>query len=742
MFSQSEKAYFHKTFTALAVSLAVNAVPAFAAESSSSSARASLLEEVMVKARKRAAGEAIQDVPVAITAFSADQFKAVFAEDVVDLGMLSPNVHPTPGSQVGSQAFSIRGLGVAGTVPSDAPAVGVFQNGVYWGMNYGALIDAFDVESVEILRGPQGTLFGRNVTGGAILVNTKRPGQEFGYEAEAVYGSHGRLDMSGAVEGPLGEALRGRLSVLSRKHDGYYDNVLQGGKDAGEDDVSVVRGTLVYEPTATFDATLIVDQYDQNSGQVLVRQVETPGSLPFEEGYREPSDPFDVMHNDPGWADIQVQSSTLEMNWDLGHGVVTSITGYRDLEVNQFGDFDASPSQGLNLAVDVEQDQFSQELRYASSYSDFYNYTVGLYYFQQDWDFREGRAISNNALVFASGNTMDESSYAAFGEVDLRPFDDWMITLGGRFTQEEKEVQTVPFGGCPLDESIPNPLRIQNLRALPCDLGPSDTETWSDVSPKVVVRWEPTENQMTYMSWTKGFRSGGFAARGNNLLPPFDAEEVTAVELGYKGTLWDERLRLNVALYQNDYSDLQRTILTPGTDIAFTQSTQNAGEATIEGAEVELSVQVTDKLLLTASWGLTDASFDEFKGFDLDGDGVSDPDRARKLEFSQVPENTYNLSANYSTEYADYGYLDFRVAMRRIDELYHDDQNLVREPGHNIFDANLTYQPFGAAWSLSLFGKNLGNEDYAFEGASLGSLGTNRFLFPPRTWGVRWTYER
>tara|TARA_E500000305_G_C4029253_1_gene243894 strand:- start:7955 stop:10057 length:2103 start_codon:yes stop_codon:yes gene_type:complete len=699
------------------------------------------LEEVIVKARKRAAGESVQDVPVAVTAFSSDQFKAVFAEDMVDLGMLTPNVHPTPGSQVGSQAFSIRGLGVAGTVPSDAPAVGLFQNGVYWGMNYGALIDAFDVESVEILRGPQGTLFGRNVTGGAILVNTKRPSDDFGYELEGVYGSHGRLDLSAAIEGPLSDRLLGRLSVLSRMHDGYYDNVLQGGKDAGEDNVAAIRGTLVYDILDNIDLTLIADRYDQNSGQVLVRQVDKPGSLPYEEGHRAPSDPFDVAHNDPGWADIEVDSVTLEVNWDLGHGMVTSITGYRDLEVNQFGDFDASPSQGLNLSVDVEQDQLSQELRYASSNSSFFNYTLGLYYFEQDWDYREGRAINNNALVFASGNTMNESSYSAFGEADLQLSEEWILTFGGRFNKEEKKVRTVPFGGCPLDENVPNPQRIQSLRSIACDLGPMGTESWSDFSPKIALRWEPNENLMTYVSWSTGFRSGGFAARGNSLLPPFDAEEVTAIEVGLKGMMLDDRVRLNVALYQNDYADLQRTILTPGTEIAFTQSTQNAGEATISGAEVEVSYQATQNLIFTASWGLTDAKFDEFVGFDLDGDGSPDPDEARQLKFSQVPENTYNASVNYSKKFADKGYVDFRLALRRIDDLFHDDQNLVYEPGHNIVDANISFQPFSENWTISLFGKNLSNEDYAFEGADLGGLGANRFLFPPRTWGVRWSYD-
>src|SRR5690606_11578385 len=203
-------ATYPMTRLATALSLAASlVVPGALAQeqAAETQARSSLLEEIVVRARKKAEGEAAQDTPIAMTAFGEAQFKAVFADALGDLGMMSPNVELKPSSQVGNQNFTIRGMGVSGTTPSDSPAVGVFQNGVFWGVNYGSLLDTFDVESVEILRGPQGTLFGRNVTGGAVVVRTKRPDGEFGLDAEAVMGNYGRQDIAVGIQGPLVEGL-------------------------------------------------------------------------------------------------------------------------------------------------------------------------------------------------------------------------------------------------------------------------------------------------------------------------------------------------------------------------------------------------------------------------------------------------------------------------------------------------------------------------------------------------------
>ena len=726
----------------IAITLAMGAPLVTAQETASGQqARSSLLEEIVVRARKKAAGEAVQDTPIAMTAFGEAQFKAVFADDLGDLGLLSPNVELKPSSQVGNQNFTIRGMGVSGTTPSDSPAVGVFQNGVFWGVNYGSLLDTFDVESVEILRGPQGTLFGRNVTGGAVVVRTKRPDGEFGFDAEAVYGNYGRRDISVGIEGPLVEGiLSGRLAVLDRSLDGYFDNLEQGGKDFGATDSTVLRGTLMLTPTENFDATLIFENYEEDGDSVAAVGIEVVGNLPYQNGFRQPSNWWDIRLDNPGKSDIEVDSITLEMNLDLGHGLITSITGYRDLSVANHTDFDGSGFPGFNQSIDLEQDQFSQEIRYASTFSERYEFTLGAYYFEQEQDYREGRDLSNHALVFASGNHLEQDSQALFGEVDINFSSQWTLTLGGRYTRESIEAQTVPFGGCPLDTSIASPeLRIRNL-SLPCNLGPTGKEDWNDFSPKIGLTWLPDENQLVYATATRGFRSGGFSLRGNNLLPPFDAEEVTALELGYKGDWMDNRLRVNASVYHNEYDDMQRTILVPS-GVGVTQSTGNAAQATISGLELDIIVQATDQLVFTFAYGLTDASFDKFEGFDVTGNGIPDPGLAKKLDLTRVPKESYSGSILFDQPLGDLGNLGFRVAGVFTDSQFFDDRNTIEEPSYTLWDASVTWTAPAENWTVALFGKNLGNEEYSYWGSSLGALGANRFVGAPRTAGLRVSYQ-
>lgn len=699
-----------------------------------------LMEEVITTARKKAIGESVQDTPIAVSAFDERQFKAVFADNLSDLGNLAPNVEMKQAGNVGVQNFAIRGMGVSGTTPSDSPAVGVFQNGVFWGTNYGSLLDTFDVESVEILRGPQGTLFGRNVTGGAVVVRTKRPDQEFGLSAEVLAGDYGRQDYSFAVEGAIVDTLSGRIVVMDRSLDGYYTN-LATGNDFGEHGTTLVRGTLVFEPNDDFDATLILEDYDEDGDSVAAIGIERAGNLPYQNGYRQPSDWWDIRLDNPGTAKNQIQSSVLEMNLDLGHGVVTSITGYRDVEVDHNTDFDGSEFSGFNRSLWLAQDQLSEEIRYASTFSDTLEFTLGAYYFEQEQDYREGRDLASSttgaehATVFAAGSALEQSSWALFGELDYNLSEAWILTLGGRYTTESIEGQSTNFGVCPLDASIPNPYRIRNL-SLPCDLGPSLEENWNDFSPKVGLTWMPDDKNLVYGSVTQGFRSGGFSMRGNPIRPPFDAEEVLAYEIGYKGDLLDDHLRLNIALFQNDYQDLQRTVLVDVPLEGVKQSTGNAAEATIQGVEIETIIQATENLVFTFSYGYTDAAYEKYEGLS----GFT-PEQAEDLDFARVPETTYGGSANYGLSLGDMGDLDFRAAMTYTDDIFLNDQNTVTAPDYTLWDASVTYTVPSDQWKVALFGKNLSNEEYAYYGTSLGALGENRFVGAPRTWGVRLSYD-
>jgi len=610
------------------------------------------------------------------------------------------------------------------------------------GANYGSLLDTFDIESVEMLRGPQGTLFGRNVTGGAVVVKTKRPGDEFDFAAEAVVGSYGRKDISLAVEGPLIDGkLTGRLVVLDRSMDGYFNNTYSG-KDFGESDSTLVRGTLSYTPIDRLSLTAIFEDYSEDGDSQAAVGIEVPGNLPYTQvNFRQPNDWWDIRLDNPGTAKNDVQSATLQVDWELDQGMITSITGYRDVSVDNLTDFDGSEFSGFNRSLIMEQDQFSQELRFASTHSETYEYTLGAYFFQSEQDYREGRDINNHSAVIASGSHLDQDSVALFGEVDVHLNETLTLTLGGRYTRESIEAQSVAFGSCPLNLALADP--INNL-SLSCDLGVTQDADWNDLSPKVGLTWQPSDSQLLYASATRGFRSGGYSMRGNtiNNIDPFDAEEVTAYEIGYKGDLLNKSLRFNSAIYFNKYDDLQRTVIVPtSTGSGVVQSTGNAAKATIQGLEMDVIYQPLDSLVLTASYGLTDASFDSYAGFDVDGDGIADPGLAKDLDFTRVPDESYSASGTWYLSVMDLGEVALRVAVSKTGSQYFDDLNTVKEPSYTLWDASATFTDVGGHWTFALFGKNLKNEEYAYYGSTLGALGENRFVGAPRTVGLKVAYQ-
>ncbi|HEY0311947.1 MAG TPA: TonB-dependent receptor [Allosphingosinicella sp.] len=697
-----------------------------------------LLDEIVVTARKRGVAEKAQDTPIALTVFNEAQYKAVFAQDLRDLGRLAPNVKFEGSTIVGLQNFTIRGMGITGSTPSDSPAVGIFQNGVFWGSNYGALLETFDIESVEILRGPQGTLFGRNVTGGAVVVRTKRPGQEFGLDADATIGTYGQKDLSLAVEGPIaGPTLRARVVGLYRSTDGYYHN-LETGKRYGAADTRLLRGTLVFQPTGNLDVTLIGDYYKSTGDSTPVVGIEVPGTLPYKAGFRQPANYWDIRLDRPGRSDIEVHSATLEANLNAAHGVITSVSGYRYVFNKNNTDFDGTNFSGFNQSILFHSKQYSSELRYASKFNGPLNFTVGGYLFDLDHQFREGRNLNANSTIFASGNHLHESSEALFGEFDLK-FGTVTFTGGARYTAEKIKAESRPFGACPLPATT-DINRYLDL-TLPCDLGPSGQATYHDVSPKIGVNWKPDANNMVYANATRGFRSGGFSLRGSAITPPFNPEKVTAYEVGYKGDLLEKRLRLNVAVYLNKYDNLQRTIVFVSPTLGTFQKTGNAASATIKGAEFDITLQAAKNLVLTANYGYTDAKFNSFVGLDVTGDGVPDPDLAKQLKFVRVPKSTASASANYTVPFNSGAHLDFRVAATYQSGQFLDDLNKFHEGAYTLLDGSVSYTTADKKWRASLFVKNLTEKKYYYYSASLGALGLIQLPGAPRQIGAQLSFH-
>jgi iron complex outermembrane recepter protein len=698
--------------------------PSQTSAKNASSAVTLMLEEIVVSARRKNDAEQLQDVPLAISAVSSSQMDAAFIEDLTDIGLMAPNVNLDPvGSVPGVASFFIRGMGVNSSVPSDDPAVGVFVDGMFLGVNYGAVTDTFDLESVEVLRGPQGTLFGRNVTGGAVLLRSKRPEGEFGFKVKGVLGSHQRRDLSVALEGTLVEqTLAGKIAVMSKDHEGYFDNLAIPGDKIGDDQLLVVRPILVWTPADTITVTMITEWGDQDSdGAPTENLVDKTGAASI-----TAQDDFDLTHDFKARSGARWKHIIGEVNWDLEQGTLTAEATWRELEQNFSGDIDGTDAPVLHFVDSgIEQDQQSLELVYAGDLSEQIDITTGFYYFTQDVDYREGRDIFGGAVQQRGNGILDHTAIGIFAQSDVALSDRWTLTLGGRYTSEEKDAKIASFNECTTDYS--------------CNYSFEDSESWSGVTPKVGLRWFAAQDVQVYTSWSQGFRSGGFNLRNASsaVVPgPYDEEKVKASELGIKWTLPEGRGHFNLAAFQNEFSGLQRTVL----NADASQQILNAADASITGIEADFMLLLVENLLINASLGYLDAGFDSFVGLDVNGDGTPDPDLARDLDLVRVPEWTRYISATYDLPLEQAGSLTLRASYSFTDSRAGNDANGLDLNAYELFDASATWADVGGRFKVSAFGKNLTNEHYAAVAVDV-SLFTQQYIAPPRTWGIELTYE-
>jgi iron complex outermembrane recepter protein len=727
------------------------------------------IEEVLITSQKRAEGLSVQEVPIAVTAVNEALIARTYAVDLSDVGRLAPGAMLAPSSTFASfPNFFVRGIGISGSTRSLDPAVGIFVDGMYLGYPVGTVVDVFDRESIEVLRGPQGTIFGRNVTGGAVNVRTRRPNDEFGIRAELLAGNYNRLDASFSIEGPLlKDKIAAKVAVMSRNRDGYWDDNNGGSVNlainpAGlpasstgtkpDVDMLIVRPMVRFTPTDTIDFTLIGEYLKDESGTANSRNIVNTnvGRRPQTiHGYTPPSDRFEINHNLAGYNDAEVKSVVGELNWDLGHGVATSVTGYRDLTYKSSTDFDGTPFTIFHFPDNSETaDQRSQELRYASKFSDRYEFVVGAFYFDQSYFVGERRQIITGMGLADAVLTdraqiagIDHDNLSFFAEANVNLGEAWELTVGARHSKEEKTARFAALGTCSLDFTTCTPVLSRNA-------------SWSDFTPKIAVKYAFNEDTMVYVSRTEGFRSGTFDARANtvdsflNSTP--EPETVEAYEVGFKTTTAGGRLRFNAAVYQSDYTDIQRLALE---EVPLTvnstgriQRLINAASATIRGVELELSAIVAEGFKVDASVGYVDASYDKFEGFDADGvpgyNPVTDPAAAKLKKFERVPETTFNVAASYDRPLSIGGEMGFRVSYNWTDEYFNDALNvpIIRQPSYGLLDASVNYKNAKGNILVSLFGRNLTEEEY-FDFALDNALTTQTWGGTPRTFGVRLTYS-
>ncbi|MCH4269405.1 MAG: TonB-dependent receptor [Brevundimonas sp.] len=702
---------------------AIGASPVMAQETAGSEGPAAAVEDIVVTAQRRE--QRLQDVPLAVSAFSMESLEDGKVESLLNLDGKVPNVVLAPvGAYPFASAFYIRGLGYADVESSFEPSVGVELDGVYLSRNVGAVQDFFDIGGVTILRGPQGTLYGRNTIGGVVSVQSRRPSFDFGARAQATFGSNGRQELRAGVEGALIEdKLAGKFSFLTKTYDGYIKNY--DGRDMGAQDVTSMRGALLWTPTASFDATLIVDYTKDKGTGTAFENASLPSMvLP---GFGEPADtdgdPFLSHVGDDIFSDLEALGVTLNANWDLGPVKLTSITGYRKTDTEVLSDFDGTPTPFMTVHRDETHDQFSQELRLASNTDGPLTYVVGAYYMTQEYDIATGQF----GTVFGSptaGSTIytqqKADSWAVFGQADYEVLPGLTVTAGGRYSKEEKTFTTQPL-------FYPN---AETFEA-----------SFDDFSPKVGVSYKWSDTLMTYAQYSRGFRAGGFNGRAGSFLAvgPYDSETVDSYEVGVKSDLFDRRLRLNAAVFTSDYQDMQQSVqqLIPGTLINQTL-VANVGAATISGFEAEATALLTDVFTISASVGYLDASYDEFMA-DL-GDGLGVIDRTY-LPMPYAPKWSNSVTFNYKDDF-DFGRVTAQASVRHMTDMYtsfstlNATTDLTMRQSNTVVDGSVSLELPDGRWRVSLWGKNLTDELVINNTFGVGNLLASRVYQPPREIGV------
>jgi len=655
------------------------------------------IEDVFITAQKQATAQRAQTAPLSVTAIGAAQLNERQAYKLTNLATVAPNVTlADAGTMPGFANFTIRGLGINSTIPSIEPAVGVFVNGIYQGMSAGSVLELFDVESIEILRGPQATLFGRNTTGGALLVNTRKPGDQFAVHGRASVESGLQKTLGLSIEGPIRNGIKGKIAASFDDDDGWFENSLDG-KSLGVRRGGFVRPMVVWAPNASFDATVTYEHgWTGGNGPVAQNPAYSRG--------------FSVNIGNPGYNKMNRDAVTLEANWRTGEGAVTALFGYQRLGQRALADIDAQPASRFHAENILKQHQFSGEIRYSGKLSGRIGLTAGLYYFTQSYLYLERRMLAGGLVDSTMGGAIVDNHYAAFAQADYRVTSEFGLIAGGRFVSERKSAAIATF--VPSTAASRCDFAVQTCAFNfpgPGFAGVPGTETWTNFVPKLGFEWDPNDELLFYGHWTRGIRGGGYNVRSTaSTIPPgpYGPELQDAFEAGIKSDWLDGRLRVNGAAFHSTIANMQRDVNFSDPLVGVVQATRNTADATIKGAELELTAAPVRDFLLFGNFGYTDGRYNRVF-FDLDGGGIGSSDLG--LSIPRLSKWSYNFGAAYTRGIGD----EYTIGLRaeyghRTRAAATDGNTAFLAPIRNLSaSASLTLP--GRHWTLSVYGRNLLN---------------------------------
>lgn len=769
------------------------------------------LEEVVVTARKRE--ENLQTTPISIAAYTADMLEARGVARIDEIAAFTPNLiyEPMPGfnGSTSAAAIYIRGVGQKEYLPTVEPGVGLYIDGVYYARSVGAVLDLIDVERIEILRGPQGTLFGRNTIGGAVSITTQKPADEFGARARVTAGSDGRFEFRGSVDVPLGVTLKTKFSLGSINRDGYVDRA--DGQDLGDADTVVGRGIVDWTPAEDLKVALTFDFTDaDNDGAAFVLRdivyssavfnpaglalapptfplqpaespspfggmasgggfagtsplfpgldlyrVTPPGLDPASPGGDVPVDNFSLLHNYmatllggqdclsaffasydpqgnpahpacysrayvqegdkrsagtfPSFSQDEIRGIGLNIEWEVGGLTLRSISAYREMDSTYSRDEDHSPLKVAQFDGLLDQDQLSQELQLlGTGFAERLNWILGLYYLTEN-------AISSEFVEFTpvsliTGGDVDNESHALFAQGTYQVSERLSLTAGLRYTKDKKEFTPDQYI---TENRTGSPLFEPGTRILPHETKKAD---FSETTPLISLAWQWNPDLMTYLTWSQGFKSGGFSQRVFPPLPAvptFEPETVTVYEGGFKWDGFDRRLRLNSAVFHTEYDDLQVQVYN-----GIAPVIQNAASATITGFEAELSAVPGRGWILEGGVSYLDAEYDEL--------GANIIDISPGSEFENVPDWMANLSVAREFRLDTLGSLMPRVDWTWRGDTWLDTRNSpeLRQDDYHLLHGSVMFLAPDERWSLLLSIRNLLDEDVILSGIYNASIGT------------------
>lgn len=757
------------------------------------------LEVIQVTAQKRSADA--QKTPISINVLGADDLKEKGIEKIDDLQYSVPNLHMTE-SGISTQIY-IRGIGT-GNNQGFEQSVGQYIDGIYYGRQQLLRMPFLDLERVEVLKGPQSILFGKNSVAGALNLSSARPTQDFNAHFDASYQPEfGATEINTMVSGGLTETLSARIAVRDYQEDGYIENTTKL-RDETERDEQAYRLSLLWEPTDDLNILLKVehDEFNGEGRQIEIVQddpnLETGlrysqylGLFGYPDGVADSELNYVRQADDEEFSHNKVDNVTLTANLMLGDYTLTSITGLVSYEFTEECDCDYVAAPVFNVDINENYDQFSQELRIVSPLSDTFDWIGGFYYQSSETDFDDRIKIPSNSILplanpalapisgtSASRNyTLDSTMWAAFFQGNYHVNDDLTLTVGARYTNEKKkghrEINIRELAGSTIGEGniVTAPtaailydvgFAIQNEQSplSPRGHNLSNSRDETAFTPLVSVQYELDKGVMTYISATTGFKAGGFDARANNIDSwEFEEEEATSYEWGIKSALLNNTLEVNLAVYRTEYDNLQISQF----DGTLGFNVGNAKETVVQGIEVDgrWLVMDTDAGTLTINYAVAylDHEFKDFKNGNCynrqEPDGDIGPGGVQLCDFTgksgqYTPKFTGNLGLDYFKSISFLGFEYFRANLG----LYHTSKQNVHpnlDPlydidGYTKVDARLALE--AENWSVALFGKNITDEKvltYAGNAPLSGSsFGTNTFygfVDRPATIGIQFQYD-